>query len=631
MYDRDEPRCLLSHPGFTHHNLSTPRSSVTGLGCFTCGGKYTVVYLDSIQYYCTTCGVEFHIGCHKRPRRITHPYHLQHPLTLFYRDPETGTISNVIPYAKHFIRYQESDISDQESDTCDEVKSEFVDIVPTKSDIIFHKCTWCGQDFKGVWFYRCLICSFCLDLPCATTLPPLTIANPKGHHHSLLFLPRPLLVPCDVCGLVDALEPSYACFQCNYMAHQSCIDLPRVIKITRHPHRLHYIPYRSPLSSLCRICYKKVDVKYGQYSCDREGCVYVAHSKCATHDTVWDKKELEWEPEESEDDEEDTAPFKNLGDGIIDHFCHEHPLNLKKHDGVRDAEKQCEACVFPIVSPQFYQCEGCNYSLHEVCAGLPRKLDHALHNHTLFLDPSPLNNYQFMFCSACFRASTGFRYICSEKSCQRGEGFSLDVRCVLVPECYTHKSHDDDDHPVFISTITSSEDCKDCKRCKNTCSGSHLECPECEFALCYACATIPHELHYKYDKHPLILCYGEKGSAGSDIYWCEVCEKLLDTTEWFYTCNQCCTTVHLQCVFGSSYFMKPGSTFRLPHYRKSAEVIRNSSNSRQLCYTCGNLCTASIYYEGYDRFYKGLLFTYKNRDVSRVPICSLHCLTVKKW
>lgn len=113
---------------------------------------------------------------------------------------------------------------------------------------------------------------------------------PKGHHHSLIFLPRPLLVPCDACGLVNSVEPSYACFQCSYMAHQSCIVLPRVIKITRHPHRLHYIPYRSPMSSLCRICYKKVDVKYGQYSCDIEGCVYVAHSKCATHVTVWDKK-----------------------------------------------------------------------------------------------------------------------------------------------------------------------------------------------------------------------------------------------------------------------------------------------------------------------------------------------------
>ncbi|CAG7882505.1 hypothetical protein BRARA_C03491 [Brassica rapa] len=623
MTDGDGPRCLLSHPALTHHNLSMDCSSVIERGCFTCGGKYTVREQDNVMFYCTTCGVEFHIGCHKRPRRITHPYHLQHPLTLFYRDPETGTISNIIPDANPC----EPDKSDQDSDTCDQVKSEFVDLVPTKSDIIFDKCTWCGKDFEGVWFYRCLICSFCLDLPCAKSLPPLTITNPKGHHHSLIFLPRPLLVPCDACGLVNGPEPSYACFQCSYMAHQSCIDLPRVIKITRHPHRLHYIPYRSPLSSLCRVCYKKVDVKYGQYSCDREGCVYVAHSKCATHDTVWDKKELEWEPEESEDDEEDIEPFKNLGDGFIKHFGHDHPLKLKKHNGVVDTEKLCEACVYPIVvSDQFYDCEECDYSLHEVCASLPKKLDHALNNHTLFLDPSPQNEYSYMTCHVCSRITTGFRYIRHNYPTQGGPYSFIDVRCVSVPEYFTHKSHDD--HLVFISTITSN---KDCKRCKNTCSGSHLECPECEFALCYACATIPHELHYKYDKHPLILCYGEKGSAGSDIYWCEVCEKLLDTTEWFYTCNQCCTTVHLQCVFGSSYFMKPGSTFRLPHYRKSAEVIRNSSNSRQLCYTCGNLCTASIYYEGYDRFYKGLLFTYKNRDVSRVPICSLHCLTVKKW
>ena len=256
---------------------------------------------------------------------------------------------------------------------------------------------------------------------------------------------------------------------------------------------------------------------------------------------------------------------------------------------------------------------------------VPKKLDHALNNQTLFLDPSPQNEYSYMTCHVCSRVTTGFRYIRHNYPTQGGPYSFIDVRCVSVPEYFTHKSHGD--HLVFISTISSN---KDCKRCKNTCSGSHVECPECEFALCYACATIPHELHYKYDKHPLTLCYGEKGSAGSDIYWCEVCEKLLDTTEWFYTCNQCCTTVHLQCVFGSSFLMKPGSKFSL-NTRRSAEVIRNSSNSRQLCYRCGNLCTASIYYEGYDRFYKGLLFTYKNRDVSRVPICSLHCLTVKKW
>ncbi|CAN7112547.1 unnamed protein product [Brassica rapa subsp. narinosa] len=231
MYDRERQRCLLSHPAYPRHNLSLRVSHAIPLGCFTCGQNYTMF---AEEYHCATCGVEFHDGCHQRPRRFTHPYHLQHPLTLFYRGPEHGT--NFNPCGPNTF--------DQ-----GRIAQPFADTVVSKSDIVFDKCTWCGKDFQGDWFYRCLICSFCLDLPCATTLPPLTIANPKGHHHSLLFLPRPLLVPCDACGLVNALEPSYACFQCNYMVHQKCIDLPRVIKITRHPQRLSFIPYRSPVIS----------------------------------------------------------------------------------------------------------------------------------------------------------------------------------------------------------------------------------------------------------------------------------------------------------------------------------------------------------------------------------------------
>ncbi|KAJ4898101.1 Cysteine/Histidine-rich C1 domain family protein [Raphanus sativus] len=590
MSDGNGPRCLLSHPGHTHHSLSTEVNPVIRLGCFTCSGKYTVRHEDYVKYYCKTCGVEFHNGCHKRLRRITHPYHLQHPLTLFYRDPETGTVSNIIPDANP----SEPDIYDEESDTSDQGQYQFVDIVPSRSDITFDKCTWCGKDFQGDWFYRCLICSFCLDLPCAEKAPPLTLANPKGHHHSLHFLPRPLLVPCDACGLVDASEPSYACLQCNYMSHQSCIDLPRVIKITRHPHRLHYIPYRSPMSSSCRICYKYVDVKYGQYSCNQEDCSYVVHSKCATHVNVWDGTDLEWEPEANETDEEDIASFKNLGNGLIDHFGHEHLLRLKKQDGVGDTVKKCDACVFPIVSPQFYHCGGCDYSLHEVCAGLPRKMDHALHNHTLFLDPSPPDNYAYMACSVCFRASTGFRYRChKEGRCTR---FWVDVSCISVQECFIHKSHE---HHIFISTSYNSMDEIICKGCKKRCTGSHLHCTVCEYALCYPCGTIPDEIYYKYDKHPLTLSYGEKGSAG-DIYWCEMCEKLLDPKEWFYTCDECCTTIHLQCIFGSSFFIKPGSIFGR-HGGGFAEVFGNNSNTRLLCYSCNNRCTGSVYYEGYEK------------------------------
>ncbi|XP_010465237.1 PREDICTED: uncharacterized protein LOC104745635 [Camelina sativa] len=575
--DRERPRCLLSHPAHPPHKLSVKVNPIIRSGCFTCGGKRTEWREDYIQYYCTTCGVGFHNGCHKRPRRITHPYHLQHLLTLFYRDSETGIISNIIPDAS----------CDIYGNPLVQGKSDFVDIIPPKSDIIFDKCCWCGKDFEGDdWFYRCLICSFCLDLSCAATLPPLTIANPKSHHHSLLLLTRPLSVPCDACGLVDASKPSYACFQCNYMVHQNCMHLPRVIKITRHPHRLYHTPYRSPVTSSCRVCYKEVSVKYGQYSCHHEDCSYVVHSKCATHRNVWDGTELEWESEESDKTEEDIAPFKDLGDGFIEHFGHRHRLKLKKDHGVLNTKKQCRACIYPILShDQFYHCRKCNYSLHEVCAGLSRKLDHALHNHTLVLDPTP---WRFKLCIACLRESTGYTYVCSKTGC---ENFMLDVRCISVPECFIHKSHE---HSVFISTSYNIKDEILCKCCKKRCFGPHLQCTVCEFVLCYPCGTIPVEINYKFDKHPLTLSCGE---STDDIYWCEVCETQLDPREWFYTCNKCCITIHLECLFGSSFFMKPGSVYERGY--GIVKVFRNNSNTRPFCYECKRRCTSSTYFGGH--------------------------------
>ncbi|KAL0676162.1 hypothetical protein Bca4012_004143 [Brassica carinata] len=408
MADEIDQRCLLSHPALTHHNLSMDCNFVIPLGCSTCGGKYTMREQDNVLIYCTTCGVEFHNGCDERPRRITHPYHLQHPLTLFYRDPETGTISNIIPDANPCKPH----INDQEPDTSDQGKYKFVDIVPTKSDIIFDKCTWCGKDFEGVWFYRYLICSFCLDLPCAKSLPPLTITNPKGHHHSLIFLPRPLL------------HGSSKLYRLT-TSHQDHASPP--------PSQLYSIPFAS----------------------------------------------------------EFLMP---------------------------DTEKLCEACVYPIVvSDQFYDCEECDYSLHE--------------------NISPIK----------VMVTISFSYQPS-------------VATKIVNVARTH-----------VQGLMGNV------RNVNSLCVMHV----LQFHMNYTTSTTSiHSPFATAKKAALVVIY-----------------------------------------IGA----------RLPHYRKSAEVIRNSSNSRQLCYTCGNLCTASIYYEGYDRFYKGLLFTYKNRDVSRVPICSLHCLTVKKW
>ncbi|AED92490.1 putative chromatin regulator PHD family [Arabidopsis thaliana] len=568
--------CRLAHP--THpHTLSPKLSKNTKSNCFTCG-KQVSTSSRGFHYHCTICDVDFHEECVNIPRKILHPFHLQHPLFLTY-----GKHDNII---------DGSNMSEQgpyeDQGTSDPGKSGWGNI--------FDNCTWCGKYIptpsshpRMTVFYRCSICNFCLDTMCTQTKPPLTIENPKGHHHSLVLFPRPLLVPCDACGLVNASEASYACFQCNYVVHQYCVDLPRVIKITRHPHRLSFSPYLPPPNSLCRVCYKTVDIKYGQYSCKDEDCSYVLHTKCATHVMVWDGKELEWEPEEP-GVIEDIAPFKNVGDGLIEHFSHEHHLKLEKYDSVRDARKQCEACVLPIHLHDFYKCMQCDFFLHVVCACLPKKVDHALHNHSIILDPSPLPTDGNLQCSACSRTSTGFKYKCAEKNCKI-HWFKIDVPCFLVPEYSIDKVHE---HPLFIAPFNYDYEPFRCNGCKRGLTKNRLQCSTlCEYSICYECATIPSELHYKYDKHPLTLCYGEDTD---DKYWCEECEKEVNTSEWFYTCNECCTTIHRNCLFGFHVYLKPGNTFKY-HNRRMVEVLDNKSSTRPVCSRCEDRCQGSIYFK----------------------------------
>lgn len=73
-----KPICRLSDPE-NPHNLCRrfdPPLSV----CFSCKGQQHLA--DSrYYYYCATCDLEFHRGCHLFPPEIKHPLHLLHPLT----------------------------------------------------------------------------------------------------------------------------------------------------------------------------------------------------------------------------------------------------------------------------------------------------------------------------------------------------------------------------------------------------------------------------------------------------------------------------------------------------------------------------------------------------------------------
>ncbi|CAH2036250.1 unnamed protein product, partial [Thlaspi arvense] len=85
FFPRSKPPCPLSDPANPHKlcRRSDPPLSI----CFTCKGPQ---HLEDKRYYyyCSTCDLEFHRGCHFLAPEIKHPFHLIHPLALTSSDPD---------------------------------------------------------------------------------------------------------------------------------------------------------------------------------------------------------------------------------------------------------------------------------------------------------------------------------------------------------------------------------------------------------------------------------------------------------------------------------------------------------------------------------------------------------------
>ncbi|CAL9219024.1 unnamed protein product [Arabidopsis halleri] len=591
------PRCCLS-------DLARPHTLDEGhydySSCFTCRGRISI---DDRSNYCHTCRLHFHKDCNLYPPEIRHPFHAQHPLKVTFSSDSSFSDLKQLPA----LWKEESSDSETEPDASDVVSSSD----PTISDL---RCKCCQRHLHKEVYYHCSICKFSLNLTCASDPPFLTIFNLKSHEHPLSVFPRRIPSPCDACGfsLESTNDFVYACLSCNFMVHMACIFLPRVIKITRHLHRLSLSPSLPSGLFSCGVCRLTIDVTYGQFSCNK-GCNYAVHSKCAIEERIWDGKDLDGVPEEPD---EDVEPFERIDHETIQHFSHEHSLRLNMGNRVCDEDSFCQACIIPIlVSESFYGCTQCSFLLHEACASFPRKKDHPLHKHRLILHPIPpkplevvliqggtfkqFSRYvEGMFkCSGCDQSGYGFVYICSEEGCQ----FQLDARCASLPDPFIHGSHS---HDLFFNL--SKGECMGCK--SSQCSPYSLECMECKSFLGLKCATLPSKTHYKHDKHPLTLCYGEEDTTIAQ-YWCDICEAKLDAKEWFYTCNDYCNvTVHVSCLLGNPIFLKPAS-FVINGNKVS--VIRNNDNTRALCFRC------------YRPSAQPFLFKFSDDDESS---CSFKCL-----
>ncbi|CAA7051959.1 unnamed protein product [Microthlaspi erraticum] len=515
---------------------------------------------EGASYSCDECGLTFHSGCVDHPLKPNRSSEVKHPLE--------------VNHSHHPLHPLKLLKGVERPNYCDGT------------------CRLCGKEIGDKLFYHCSSCNFTVDMRCVVSPPAPSLLNLKAHDHQLNLIPRLISFTCNACGLKGDRSP-YVCIQCGFMVHQDCLDFPRLININRHDHRVSRTSLIGVVDSVCGVCRKKVDWTCGGFSCHK--CPgYIVHSKCATRQDVWNGKELEGIPEETED----TEPYVRIDDNTIQHFSHkEHNLRFNKGCILREEDRWCSACTQPIYPKSFYGCMDCDFFLHKKCAELPKRKRHALHNDWLSLVTS---EDDLFYCSACYVRSNGFKY--------QGEGaFSyvkLDVRCCSIYEPFDHPSHPQ--HPLYLLSPHDDGICNGCKRFQF----KVLRCIEdkCGFVLDVKCATLPQVVNHRVEDHALTLCYGEEAEGK---YWCDICEKELNPKKWFYTNKDHETSLHTECVFGDLTAFMPGK--RGEYWYNHFEVVLNNSMSRPYCNQCKSRCMFPIML----RLFNGTLDSY---------ICSYDCL-----
>ncbi|CAH8360807.1 unnamed protein product [Eruca vesicaria subsp. sativa] len=521
------PPPVIEHPMFHEHSLVRTKKTVYAYPlCKICNNGIN----EEHAYECLTCrDVNFHLDCVNQSREVDHSSHSSHVLEFF-------TSESLLENAEK-------------------------------------TCILCGKESKHV-LYHCSKCNFSICFYCKRNPPPLTVEHTKTHKHKLSLLARRVSFTCNVCGLQGDRSP-YACIECSFLVHRECIDLPRVININRHDHRISLTDHIGRGNLKCGVCHKSVDQYCGGYTCSI--CPdFVVHSSCPIKHNVWDGIELEGIPEE-----EVIPPFEVVGDNLIKHFSHDHHiLRLESTDGTttRDEKTRCEACVSHVYSDPVYSCEQCDFILHETCANLPMKKRLPFCNIQFKLSAPDMDSYKAFECDACKTIFSGFRYVAG--------GINIDVRCGTFSELESYDFHD---HPIYY---THKNNYLRCRACQRHLPLDMLTCYDCDFELDFRCFNLPRVVKYKDDVPPLSLCYGEEDPSGK--YWCDICEGETNPKYWFYTCSHSGVTLHVQCVLGDFSFLMPR---RIMQYFGDwkIEVVPNNHCSRPFCACCQYRCIGPFF------------------------------------
>ncbi|KAD4586384.1 hypothetical protein E3N88_23985 [Mikania micrantha] len=276
----------------------------------------------------------------------------------------------------------------------------------------------------------------------------------------------------------------------------------------------------------------------------------------------------------------------------LDHFSHEHVLSLvqlqprqensnekdedeeeEEEDGVEygddlwvkedDEFGICEMCKEEIYWFHlcYYSCKDCNYSLHKLCAQVPKTIqDHPLHpGHDLTLS----QKYQLYDPDFKFEGTVDSGWICDICNIWRSNfynyhcyicKFTMDIICATMSEQkMDHPSHPDHQLQRNFSPMITS-----CYACGDKHSGTFFQCTTCSwFKIHLDCCLLPAKLLIQQftngsfsHSHMLTLSYYFPYIEQKEKFLptCRVCEEPFTFKKWLYKCDRCRYYAHVSCA-----------------------------------------------------------------------------------
>ncbi|KAG4109775.1 hypothetical protein ERO13_D13G007300v2 [Gossypium hirsutum] len=406
-------------------------------------------------------------------------------------------------------------------------------------------CSRCGEKVSAPCFSCVDCCGFYLHKTCAEA--PLELNHPFHSHHPLLLLQNPPSSytserrACKVCQVTQRTGFVYGCSPCELAIHIDCASPLPVIEDHQHPFTLFW--RQNPF--ICDACGTEghhvaftcvVDTEHGSYFC--ADCNVIFHVNCALEE----KACYCIVSQENEDDKSLDIPVNSItkvletndaGEAtVIEHCKHKHYLMLS--DKISEhGDKCCDGCLL-LISAKFYHC------------------------------------LRYL--------SNGFSYECNE--C----GDQICLRCpdLILQDAVNISGHK---HPLLFYYGNYEGQCSSCGR---DLSYGASRCKDCNFHLCHLCFLRPTRVRHKCDQHILALTY-DKVNDYAKYHYCDICEKERDPKHWFYHCETCDTSVHVDCVLGKYSFIKLGSTYNKGNHEHPLTFVKKIHYYPE-CVECNKPC-----------------------------------------